>query len=67
MSKVFILLKHPPYLYNASLHEGAGEIVGVYADRSEPDRIAAEKNARRSRYLYRVHVKRIKPAEEPRS
>lgn len=57
---VYLLMKHPPYPYNAARHLKAGEIVGIYRERAEPDRIAAEKNARRPSYLWSVHTKRIK-------
>lgn len=60
MRTVYILAKHPPYPYNAEHHLRAGELVGVYEDRGEPDRIAAEKNARRPKYLWLVHRKRVK-------
>lgn len=60
MTRVFLLMKHPPYPYNRSHHLKAGEVVGVYADRTEPARIADEKNARRPNYLWAVHAKNIK-------
>jgi len=61
MSYVYLLLKHPPYPYNAKHHLKAGEVVGVYLSREEPARIAAEKNARRPHYLWAVHRKSVKP------
>ena len=59
--KVYLLMKHPPYPYNAQEHLKAGEVCGVYLERKEPDRIASEKNARRPVYLWRVHSKQVKP------
>ncbi len=64
MSRVFVLMKHPPYPFNR--HNGhlmAGEIQGIYTDRAEPDRIAEEKNARRPIYLWKVHAKQVKTKE----
>lgn len=58
--RVFVLMKHPPYPYNRDIHLEAGEIHGVFLDRKEPDRIAAEKNARRPMYFWKVHAKRVK-------
>lgn len=60
MSRVYLLMKHPPYPYNANAHLKAGEVMGVYADRAEPARIAAEKNARHASYLWAVHAKNVK-------
>ena len=60
MKHVFLLMKHPPYPYNASDHLKAGECQGVYTERAEPDRIAAEKNARNPSYLWAVHKKQVK-------
>lgn len=57
---VYLLMKHPPYPYNASIHLEAGEVMGVYRDRAEPDRIAAEKNNGRTSFLWSVRAKRIK-------
>lgn len=61
MGHVYLLIKHPPYPYNANFHIKAGEVVGVYMNRAEPDRIAKEKNARRPVYLWKVHRKQAKP------
>lgn len=58
--RVYLLMKHPPYPYNAQEHLKAGEVQGVYFDRAEPDRIAAEKNSRRPNYLWSVHRKEAK-------
>lgn len=59
---VYLLMKHPPYPYNAGFFLDAGECLGVYADKAEPQKIADEKNSRRPRYLYRVHRKTVKAA-----
>ena len=61
MRTVYLLCRHPPHPYNASAHLKAGEVVRVYEDRAEPDRIAAEKNARRPSHLWAVHRKQVKP------
>ena len=58
--KVYLLMKHPRHPFDRQDHINAGEVYRVYSDRSEPDRIAAEKNARRPMYLWRVHGKEVK-------
>ena len=58
--KVYLLMKHPPYIYDSSLHLKAGEVQRVYADRAEPDKIAAEKNSRSPSYLWTVQAKQLK-------
>lgn len=60
MSTVYILLKHPPHPYNASLYLRAGEVHGVFEDKREAQRMADEKNASRPHGHYAVHTKRIK-------
>jgi hypothetical protein len=65
MRTVYLLLKHPRYPYNAQDHLRAGEVMGVYENRVEPDRIAAEKNARRPSYLWVVYRKRVKTEGKP--
>ena len=58
--KVFVLMRHPPYLYNQKIFIKEGKIEGLYADRAEPDRIAAEKNATSTRYRWTVEAKMLK-------
>lgn len=68
MKTVYLLLKHPPYPYNAIgssdqyLYIRAGEVHGVFEDKREADKLAAEKNARKPHGLYAVHAKRVKAA-----
>ena len=59
MSTVYVLLKHPPLPYVR--HQGymvAGEIVGVYSSKDEPQKLAEAKNARTGR-IYHYSVKRV--------
>lgn len=62
MKTVYLLLKNPPYPYNANLYIRAGEVHGVFEDKREADKLAAEKNARKPHGLYAVHAKRVKAA-----
>lgn len=62
MTTVYILLKHPPYPYNASKYLSAGELHGVFEDKKEAERVADEKNSRKPHGLYAVHTKRLKAA-----
>ncbi len=57
---VYLLMKHPTHPYNAQHHLKAGECLGVYADKAEPQKIADEKNSRRPSYLYSVQRKIVK-------
>lgn len=57
---VYLLCKHPPYLYNHRVHLAAAEVMGVYVDRAEPAKIAKEKNAKPSRYFRTVKRKQVK-------
>lgn len=62
MKTVYLLLKHPPHPYNASLYISAGEVRGVFEDKREADKLASEKNSRKPHGLYVVHAKRVKSA-----
>lgn len=64
MKRVYVLMKHPPYTYNSKLHIAAGEIVGIWTERTEPDRIAAEKNSRNTCFLYSVQAKQVKEPKQ---
>ena len=57
---IYLLMKHPPYPYNAQVHMKAGEVVAISKNRSELLRAADEKNSRNPRYLYLVHRKIVK-------
>ena len=57
---VYLLMRHSPCPYNAQHHLKAGECLGVYADKAEPQKIADEKNSRRPSYLYSVQRKIVK-------
>lgn len=63
MSRVYVLMKHPPHPYSYGNHIEAGVVVGVYATRAEPVRIAAEKNERRPAYFWTVQAKQVKDTE----
>lgn len=57
---VYLLTKHPSHPYSRNVHMKAGEVIGVYANRDEPDRIAKEKNDRKPLYLWLVQRKKVK-------
>lgn len=60
MLTVYLLLRHPPSPFNHKLHIAAAEVIDVYFDRSEPDRIAEEKNKAKTSFLWSVKAKRAK-------
>lgn len=63
--KVYLLLKHPTYPYNRAEFIRAGEVMGVYGERTEPARIASEKNANKQRlYFWTVQAKRVKEPQQ---
>jgi hypothetical protein len=57
---IYLLMKHPPYPYNAQHHLKAGEIVRSSYDRTELQAIADEKNSRRPIYRWAVRAVRVK-------
>lgn len=59
MSTVYLLMRHPQHPFSEG-HLKAGECVSVFANKTEAERIAAEKNARKPYYLWTVQAKRMK-------
>lgn len=51
--RVWIVRKHPPYMYNHKLHLAAFTICGAYATRKDA-KTEADRRQPKSRYLFTV-------------